>query len=98
MIEIDLCYSPIPDGCLRRLVEVTIKKYGHVWRIHQNDSDPFPSRPHAHNLESGLKLDLRSGALFLGSQPTGKSVQRKHLIALRDLAEKRGVELPQLVS
>jgi hypothetical protein len=52
LCDIDLGYSPIPGGTLRRLDEVTVKRDGHVWRIHRNDADPFPSNPHAHNLES----------------------------------------------
>lgn len=92
--EIELDHSPIPDGCLRRLVEATYKKDGQIWRVHKNDADPFPSSPHAHNLESGLVLDLSSGRLYLGRQDTGKAVSRKDLIALRALITH--VQLPPL--
>jgi hypothetical protein len=56
--SIEFEISPIPTGTKRRLDEVTIKRDGCIWRIHKNDPDPFPSNPHAHNIESDLKLDL----------------------------------------
>lgn len=94
--EIELDYSPIPDGCLRRLVEATYKKDGQIWRIHKNDVDPFPSSPHAHNVESGLVLDLSSGKLYFGRRDTGKSVSRKDLLELRAMIT--DVALPLLTN
>jgi hypothetical protein len=94
--EVELEYSPIPDGCPRRLDEVTIKGDGQVWRIHKSDVDPFPSDPHAHNPESGLKLDLSNGDLFLGSQYTKRSITKKALLDIRHKAEAKGVQLPAL--
>lgn len=93
---INLDHSPIPDGCLRALSEVTIKRDGEVWRIHKSDADPFPSNPHAHNLESGLKLDLRNGRLWLGTKHTGDSVSKKDLLTIREKAAGCGIELPPL--
>jgi hypothetical protein len=92
--ELDDC--PIPAGCRQRLDEVTIKKYGCVWRINKNDSDPFPSNPHAHNCESGLKLDLSNGNLYFSAESTGKAVEQKRLLAIRTAAEQKGVKLPAL--
>lgn len=77
LAEIELEVSPIPDGVYRHLDEVTIKRDGCIWRIHKNDADPFPSNPHAHNVESGLKLDLSTGALYFGRKPSGKSIPQK---------------------
>jgi hypothetical protein len=74
--EIEFEALPIPDGTMRRLDEVTIKRDGCIWRIHRNDADPFPSNPHAHNVESGLKLDLSTGALYFRRQPTDTSVSQ----------------------
>lgn len=74
--------------------EVTLKADGYIWRIHNVDADPFPSNPHAHNVESGLKLDL--GPLYLGATATGRSIHRKDLLALRELAAHRGIALPHL--
>jgi hypothetical protein len=94
--SVELDHSPIPDGCCRRLDEVTIKRHGEVWQIYVNDADPFPSNPHAHNGESGLKLHLGNGELFLGASNTGKSVVRKDLLAIRQQAEAKGIGLPPL--
>jgi hypothetical protein len=75
--------SIIPRGGIRRLVEQTVRVHGEVWRVHRNDADPFPSNPHAHNLESGLKLHLGTGELFLGKQFAG-TINRKDLLAIRN--------------
>jgi len=96
VVTIELDHSPIPDGCRRRLDEVQIKRDGEIWRIHKNDHDPSPTSPHAHNLESGLKLDLGNGSLWLHSQDCGKSVSRKDLLAIREQATAKGVALPPL--
>jgi hypothetical protein len=81
--KVELDHSPIPSGCIRRLDEITIKKDGQIWQIHQNDDDPFPSNPHAHNVESGLKLDLSNGKLYFKTQATGSSVRKKDLLDIR---------------
>lgn len=96
LCEVEYSISPIPAGTQRRLDEVTIKRDGCLWRIHRNDVDPFPSNPHAHNVESGLKLDLSSGALFFGSQHTGKSISRRDLEFIRKEASAKGVIVPPL--
>ena len=92
---IELDYSLIPDRTMRRLDEVTVKRDGQIWRIHKNDADPFPSNPHAHNVESGLKLDLRNGDLYFRGQVRNR-VNRKHLLHIRELVTAKGVELPAL--
>ena len=50
--------SIIPPDCIQRLDEQTVVYRGQLWRVHKNDADPFPSDPHAHNVESGLALHL----------------------------------------
>ncbi|SRR6266567_1356033 len=80
---IHLQHSIIPDRTSRKLIEVTVRANGEVWRIHQNDADPRPSNPHSHNLESGLKLHLGTGELFQGRRNTGQKVPRKHLEAIK---------------
>jgi hypothetical protein len=81
--EVEIDHLPMPSRCFRRLDEITIKKDGQIWRIYKNDDDPFPSNPHAHNLESGLKLDLSNGKLYYKRCDTGKSVSRKDLFVIR---------------
>jgi len=98
LTEIEFEKSPIPDGTFRRLDEATIKRDGCVWRIHRNDNDPFPSNPHAHNTESGLKLDLSSGCLFFQRKFTGKKVSRKDLEYIRTQAELKAISLPPLAA
>jgi len=92
--EVELDTSPIPDRCIRELREATIRKDGCVWRIHKNDADPFPSNPHAHNVESGLKLNLETGELYLRANPTGKSVSKKDLAAILSQAVDKGIGIP----
>lgn len=96
LCEVEFESSPIPDGVVRSLDEVTVKRDGCIWRIHANDADPFPSNPHAHNIESGLKLNLATGALYFRSQASGKSISRKHLDFIRTQATAKGVTLPLL--
>jgi len=98
LAKIEFEESPIPDGTLRRVDFATIKKDGCIWRIHKNDADPFPSNPHAHNVESGLKLDLASGGLYLGTRDTGKKVSKKDLLFIRAEAEARDIVLPPLAA
>lgn len=98
LATIELEISPIPDGCMRRLDEVTIKRDGCIWRIHKNDADTFPSNPHAINVESGLKLDLSNGNLYFMGKFTEKTVAQKHLLAIRTQAEQKGVKLPTLAA
>ena len=94
-IEIEFPQSPIPAGCLRQLVEVTIKGDGCIWRIHKYDVDPFPSKPHAHNVESGLKLDLSTGYLYLGRQHV-HNISKKDLKFIRTWAELNNISLPPI--
>ena len=96
LAEIEFETSPIPDGVTRRYDFATIKRDGCVWRIYKNDADPFPSDPHAHSVESGLKLDLSTGALYFRAQPQGKSISRKHLDFIRSEAAVKGIALPPL--
>jgi hypothetical protein len=87
--------SIIPERTSRKLIEVTVRANGEIWRIHQNDADPWPSNPHAHNLESGLKLHLGTGELFERRRNTGQKVSRKDLEAIR--AHLARYALPPLV-
>jgi hypothetical protein len=93
--EIRVERSIIPQkGTQRRLTEVTIRSKGEIWRVHRNDADPWPSNPHAHNLESGLKLHLGTGELFLRRQSVGKRIRKKDLEIIR--SKVTNCELPPL--
>lgn len=92
---IDLGYSPIPDRCKRKLDEVTVKKDGYIWRIQMNDSDPFLSNPHAHNVESGLKLCLSTGGLYYKRKKV-QTMNKKHFLDLRNKIIGTRIQLPDL--
>ncbi len=62
--EIKLHYSIIPKKIPVRVDEKRIKHNGEVWQINKYDADPFPSNPHAHNLETGLKIHLGNGGVY----------------------------------
>ena len=96
--EIKLDVSIIPLAAVQLLEEETIRHQGEIWRVHKNDADPWPSIPHAHNLESFLVLHLGTGEMFNPNnrkKVVGK-IGKKQLNLLRDKLTK--FELPPLES
>ncbi|MGH7812931.1 MAG: hypothetical protein ACREQI_02890 [Candidatus Binataceae bacterium] len=87
--------SIVPEGTQRRLDETRIKMKGEVWEVHRCDADPFPSAPHAHNYESGHKMHLGTGVLYLEKKIVGK-ISRQNLIDFRRQLEARKIDLPCL--
>lgn len=67
--------------------KVQIKSKGLVWIIHRYDIDPFPSNPHAHQLENNIKLDLSNGNCYKLKKHI-HTVSKKELLSIRDKAEK----------
>jgi hypothetical protein len=92
--EIILDGSLIPTETPQHIREVTVRSKGEVWRIHKNDADPWPSNPHAHNLETGLKLHLGTGELFHKRRNTGKKISNNNLEIIR--SKVRNSKLPRL--
>lgn len=45
-------------------IKVRVKSKGLIWIIHRYDKDPFPSNPHAHQLDNNIKLDLSTGKCY----------------------------------
>jgi hypothetical protein len=87
--------SIIPPSAPQKLEEKWVRHHGQLWQINRNDADPWPSNPHAHNLESGYKLDLSTGKLFFKTRDVRERVSRKDLLAIR---EKAGpIDLPPLL-
>ena len=80
--EIDLYESIIPLGCPTTLDEETIKNKGEKWIIHKYDLDPFPCLPHAHNVKTNYKLDLRNGIFYKKKKQMG-SIGKKELESFR---------------
>lgn len=90
--EIELNELLIPSDLLSRVDEQTLKSSGEIWRIHKYDADPFPSNPHAHNVQTGLKLHLGTGELFKKTVYKGR-LSCKSLRRIRELV-RADIELP----
>lgn len=88
---VELDESIVPPGAEYGLYEELVKHKGEQWFIHKHDADPFPSNPHAHNYEKGLKLHLGNGRLYFGTKQVG-SLSKKVLLSLREKVKQ--VELP----
>ena len=72
-----------------------VKMKGQRWRVYQNDADPFPSDPHAHNLDQIVKLHLGTGGLYRGRK-LKDVLPRKHFLDLRERFSAIGIVLPPL--
>lgn len=91
--EVELDEPLLFKGMFESKADVKMK--GQRWRVYQNDADPFPSDPHAHNLDQHVKLHLGTGGLYRGR--TLKDVlSRKIFLNLRDRFSAIGVVLPPL--
>ncbi len=84
----------VPEGTRRLLSEQTVKVRGEVWRVYKSDADPWPSNPHAHNYETGTKLDLGTGDLYDINRRWVGNIGKKKLEAVR--AKLVNIELPTL--
>ncbi|WP_298529541.1 hypothetical protein [uncultured Christiangramia sp.] len=89
-IEMD---SNIIPRDLRVDYKVRIKNKG-IWIIHKYDKDPFPSIPHAHLIDSNIKLDLSNGDCYRKTKKVF-TIRKKDLIRIRKEAEKN-FKLPEL--
>jgi len=58
------------------------KAKGLIWIINKYDPDPFPSNPHAHQLDNNIKLDLSNGKCY-------KKKVHIHTITTKDLLKIR---------
>jgi len=80
-IELELMETDRPLGILPDTY-ASIKNGGKVWRVHLNDVDPWPSKPHAHLVGSNRKLNLSNGDMYAGQRLVGK-IPRKELVDIR---------------
>ncbi len=80
---------------------IKCKSKGRVWIVHPFDVDPWPSKPHAHEYDQRLKLNLSSGEIFSlpGRKPDGK-LGTKELVSIRDEISRRlpNLALPPLAA
>jgi hypothetical protein len=74
---------------------------GEVWRVHKDDADPYPSKPHAHCIAGaqrfvGCKLHLGTCELFNGRKALGRYLHQKQFDALIALIRPKfpGLTLP----
>lgn len=74
--------------------KATIKIDGHLYRIHQNDLDPLPSHPHAHDLIEHVKIHLGTGEKYRNSGTVGNKLHKKDLHELR---HQIALKMPELV-
>jgi hypothetical protein len=44
--------------------ELRLKQGGRIWDFHKYDGDPWPSRPHGHDVEDRSKLSLSDGLIY----------------------------------
>lgn len=94
LIDIDVGISAWQQvGSTRYIIEEDYKVGGDIWRVHLNDADPYPSKPHAHCIAGtkrfiGKKLHLGTGQLFTSHN---KPLDRR----LADHQFKRLIELVQ---
>src|SRR4051812_27073942 len=87
-LQVELIDWVIADG--RYVLEKDYRVGGEVWRVHKNDPDPFPSRPHAHCIEGkeryvGCKLHLGTAALYRGREAAGRFLSPKQFVRLIEL-------------
>jgi hypothetical protein len=77
--------------------KVRVKSGGILWTIHLFDRDPFPSNPHAHQLDNNIKLDLSTGKCYK-NRTLVDTLNKKNLLDIRTKAQKvfKG-ELPPLL-
>jgi len=75
----------IPRECLIEY-KVRIKARGQIWVIHKYDLDPFPSNPHAHDIQNNIKLDLSNGNCYRVRQYI-YTVKKKDLLIIRQQAQ-----------
>ncbi|MFC6269427.1 hypothetical protein [Frigoriflavimonas asaccharolytica] len=85
----------IPEEIEELETKVKIKNNGKIFIIHKNDADPFPSNPHAHWLDSNLKIDLSNGKCYHIRKHI-KTLSTKEFKEIREKADALGVELPKL--
>ena len=67
--ENDIDWVPIVSDEIKKAI---VRNNGQIWVIHQNDADPHPSKPHAHNYQQNIKLDLYNGNLYQKTKCVGK--------------------------
>ena len=84
--ELDFLYSD-------RLEKAKVKENGLIWIIHNNDCDPNPSKPHAHEYILNVKLHLKTGELYRKDKIVGK-LSKKEFKRVKIKILEKGIKLP----
>lgn len=66
--------------------KISIKSKNLTWRIHKYDLDPFPSNPHAHIIDSNIKMDLTNGKCYKKKRYI-HTIPKKELLKIREKAQ-----------
>lgn len=69
--------------------KIRIKSKGDIWQINNNDHHPS----HAHNVNTGAKLNLETGIITDKSKNTQIQMPLKKLEALKEEAKRRGTNV-----
>jgi hypothetical protein len=76
---------------------------GEIWRVHKNDPDPYPSKPHAHCIAGarrfvGCKLHLGTAQLYRGREAQARYLDPKQFNRLIELIRPKfpDISLPLL--
>jgi len=77
------------DNC-GKSPEFTLKRGGYKWRVHKSDPDHWPSKPHAHDYEGNVKLDIKDGSVWdVTTKKRVGRVKKSDLDELRDEITRR---------
>ncbi|MDO8517580.1 MAG: hypothetical protein Q7S33_05645 [Nanoarchaeota archaeon] len=60
-----------------------VKISGARWRFHKNDKDPFPSKPHGHNIETGDKVNIWTGEVYDKNKTLTYKLSEKHILFIQ---------------
>lgn len=87
----EVCLWRFADGSV--YLEEDYRVGGEKWRVHLNDADPFPSKPHAHCIDGknkGMKLHLGTAQLFTSNnRPTKYYLQEHQFVRLIAAVQKK---------
>ncbi|MCC9166699.1 hypothetical protein [Pontibacter harenae] len=88
--------STLFDSILSDNIEkARIRDNGRIWIIHNDDKDPKPSLPHAHDYNLNLKLHLGTGEYFRKNRRLGK-LDKKEFERLKLKIAQAGIDLTQV--
>lgn len=78
-----------------RIEKAKVKNNGRIWDIHNDDKDPYPSNPHAHEYSLNVKLHLGTGEFYRKKTVVGK-LSKNEFKRLRQKITEIGIILPYM--